>query len=138
MVLRWLIHPSTALTYHPLIQNNESAFNGEHGIYQSNSGDFPTIVGNYLHHNFAAGIHMNGDIRFKPGDGIISFGLIENNIILENGLGGGSGINMDGVSAIIVQNNLLYANHASVISLYEIKGAEGSSRNKGYKNTIVM
>ncbi|HJZ04796.1 MAG TPA: right-handed parallel beta-helix repeat-containing protein, partial [Patescibacteria group bacterium] len=103
----------TAFTYHPLIQKNESGYNGEHGIYQSNSGDFPTIVGNYLHHNFAAGIHMNGDIRFKPGDGIISYGIIENNIILENGLGGGSGINMDGVSDSIVQNNLLYDNHAS-------------------------
>ncbi|MBF8303038.1 MAG: Polysaccharide lyase [Candidatus Dadabacteria bacterium] len=128
----------TAFTYHPLIQNNESAFNGEHGIYQSNSGDFPTIVGNYLHHNFAAGIHMNGDKRFKPGDGIISYGIIENNIILENGLGGGSGINMDGVSDSIVQNNLLYDNHASGISLYAIDGAEGSSRNKIYNNTIVM
>src|SRR3989304_3316171 len=128
----------TAFTYHPLIQNNESAFNGEHGIYQSNSGDFPTIVGNYLHNNFAAGIHMNGDIRFKPGDGIISYGIIENNIILENGLGGGSGINMDGVSDSIVPNNPLYDNHATGISLYAIDGAEGSSRNKGYKNTIVM
>ena len=128
----------TAFTYHPLIQNNESGYNGEHGIYQSNSGDFPTIVGNYLHHNFAAGIHMNGDIRFKPGDGIISFGIIEDNIILENGLGGGSGINMDGVSDSIVQNNLLYDNHASGISLYAIDGAEGSSRNKVYNNTIVM
>ncbi|KRT66581.1 MAG: polysaccharide lyase, partial [Candidatus Dadabacteria bacterium CSP1-2] len=128
----------TAFTYHPLIQKNESGYNGEHGIYQSNSGDFPTIVGNYLHHNFAAGIHMNGDIRFKPGDGIISYGIIENNIILENGLGGGSGINMDGVSDSIVQNNLLYDNHASGISLYAIDGAEGSSRNKVYNNTIVM
>jgi len=30
-----------AFCYHPLIQNNESYSNGEHGIYQSNSGDFP-------------------------------------------------------------------------------------------------
>jgi hypothetical protein len=45
---------------------------------------------------------------------------------------------MDGVSDSIVQNNLLYDNHASGISLYAIDGAEGSSRNKIYNNTIVM
>jgi len=128
----------TAFTYHPVIQDNESAFNGEHGIYQSNSGDYPNIIGNFIHDNFAAGIHMNGDLRFKPGDGIISLGIIEDNIIWENGLGGGSGINMDGVSDSIVRNNLLYENHASGISLYAIDGAEGSSRNEIYNNTIVM
>ncbi len=127
-----------AFSYHPFIQNNDSYENGEHGIYQSNSGDFPTIVENELHHNFSAGIHVNGDIRFKPGDGIISFGLIEKNIIWENGNGGGSGINMDGASDSIVRNNLLYNNHASGISLYAIDGGEGSSRNKVYNNTIVM
>src|SRR6185503_750014 len=124
--------------YNPLIQNNESAFNGEHGIYQSNSGDFPTIRGNNLHHNFAAGVHMNGDRNFTPGDGIISFALVEKNVVWENGTGGGSGINCDGVSDSIIRNNLIYNNHASGISLYAIDGSEGSSRNKIYNNTIVM
>ncbi|HWO02254.1 MAG TPA: PKD domain-containing protein [Blastocatellia bacterium] len=129
-----------AFGYHPLIQNNESYSNGEHGIYQSNSGDFPTIRGNRLHHNFSAGLHMNGDRNFTPGDGIISFALVEKNIIWENGAppGGGSGINCDGVSDSLIRNNLLYNNHASGISLYGIDGAEGSSRNKVYNNTIVM
>lgn len=129
-----------AFCYHPLIQNNQSAGNGEHGIYQSNSGDYPTIRGNILHHNFSAGIHMNGDRNFTPGDGIISFALVEKNIIYENGAppGGGSGINCDGVSDSVIINNLLYNNHASGISLYAIDGAEGSSRNKVYNNTIVM
>lgn len=140
------VHNSTvtgiflAFCYHPLIQNNQSASNGEHGIYQSNSGDFPTIRGNTLHHNFSAGIHMNGDRNFTPGDGIISFALVEKNVIYENGAppGGGSGINCDGVSDSVIINNLLYNNHASGISLYAIDGAEGSSRNKVYNNTIVM
>lgn len=129
-----------AFCYHPLIQFNQSASNGEHGIYQSNSGDYPTIRGNILHHNFSAGIHMNGDRNFTPGDGIISFALVEKNIIYENGAppGGGSGINCDGVSDSVIINNLLYNNHASGISLYAIDGAEGSSRNKVYNNTIVM
>ena len=140
------VHNSTvtgiflAFCYHPLIQFNQSASNGEHGIYQSNSGDFPTIRGNTLHHNFSAGIHMNGDRNFTPGDGIISFALVERNVIYENGAppGGGSGINCDGVSDSVIINNLLYNNHASGISLYAIDGAAGSSRNKVYNNTIVM
>src|SRR5215472_4660003 len=127
-----------AFSDHPLIQNNETSFNGEHGIYDSNSADFPTIAGNRSHHNHAAGIHMNGDRNFTPGDGIISFALVEKNIIYENGTGGGSGINCDGVSDSIFRNNLLYNNHASGISLYAIDGAEGSSRNLVYNNTIVM
>jgi parallel beta-helix repeat protein len=140
------VHNSTvtgiflAFCYHPLIQNNESYSNGEHGIYQSNSGDFPTIRGNRCHNNFSAGIHMNGDRNFTPGDGIISFALVEKNIIWENGAppGGGSGINCDGVSDSVIRNNLLYSNHASGISLYATDGAEGSSRDKVYNNTIVM
>jgi len=129
-----------AFCYHPLIQFNQSAGNGEHGIYQSNSGDYPTIRGNILHHNFSAGIHMNGDRNFTPGDGVISFALVEKNVIYENGAppGGGSGINCDGVSDSVIINNLLYNNHASGISLYAIDGAEGSSRNKVFNNTIVM
>src|SRR5437588_10982227 len=127
-----------AFSDHPLIQNNESAFNGQNGIYDSNSGDFPTIRGNRSHHNHAAGIHMNGDRTQTPGDGIISFAVVEKNIIFENGVGGGSGINCDGVSDSIFRNNLLYNNHASGISLYAIDGTEGSSRNKVYNNTIVM
>lgn len=129
-----------AFGYHPLIQDNESFSNGEHGIYQSNSGDFPTIRGNKLHHNFSAGLHMNGDRNFTPGDGIISFALVEKNTVWENGAppGGASGINCDGVSDSLIRNNLLYNNHASGISLYGIDGAEGSSRNKVYNNTIVM
>jgi copper-binding protein NosD/S-layer family protein len=129
-----------AFSYHPLIQFNQSSNNGEHGIYQSNSGDYPTIRGNNLHHNFNAGIHMNGDRNFTPGDGIISFALVEKNVIYENGAppGGASGINCDGVSDSLIVNNLLYNNHASGISLYATDGAEGSSRNKVYNNTIVM
>jgi parallel beta-helix repeat protein len=122
----------------PTIQNNESSFNGEHGIYDSNSGDHPAIRANRSHDNHAAGIHMNGDLSQQPGDGIISFALVEMNIIYGNGVGGGSGINCDGVSDSIFRNNLIYNNHASGISLYAIDGAEGSSRNLVYNNTIVM
>jgi hypothetical protein len=72
------------------------------------------------------------------GDGIISYGLVEGNIIYENGLGGGSGINMDGVTHTLVRNNLLYDNHASGISLYQIDGGSGSHDNRVFNNTILM
>jgi parallel beta-helix repeat protein len=109
----------------------------EHGIYISNSSDYPTIRGNRLHHNNGCGLHMNGDISMG-GDGIISYALIENNIIYENGTGGGSGINMDGVTNSLIRNNLLYNNHASGISIYQIDGGSGSHDNRVLNNTILM
>lgn len=109
----------------------------EHGIYISNSSDYPTIRRNTLHHNNGCGLHMNGDISMG-GDGIISFGLVERNVIYENGYGGGSGINMDGVTDTIVRNNLLYDNHASGISIYQIDGGSGSQDNRILNNTILM
>ncbi|MGE0887004.1 MAG: right-handed parallel beta-helix repeat-containing protein [Blastocatellales bacterium] len=122
---------------HPTLQFNELSFNSEHGLYHSNSADYPTIRGNRLHHNANAGIHINGDLS-QGGDGIISFGLIEKNVIWENGTGGGSGINCDGLSDSIIRNNLLYANHASGISLYAIDAAAGASRNQVLHNTIIQ
>jgi len=127
----------TAFSNHVLIQNNESDHNGEHGVYQSNSSVYPTIRGNRSHHNHAAGIHMNGDLS-QGGVGLVQFATVESNVIWENGVGGGSGINYDGVDSSMFRNNLLYNNHASGISLYAIDGAHGSRNNKVYNNTIVM
>ena len=127
----------TSFSDHVTIQFNESYDNHEHGIYHSNSGDYPVIRGNRSHHNDGCGIHMNGD-RNMGGDGLISHALVERNIIWENGRAGGSAINCDGVSDSVIRNNLCYNNHASGISLYAIDGAEGSSRNQVYHNTVVM
>lgn len=121
-----------------LIENNVASHSGlEHGIYVSNSGDRPVIRGNTVFGNYANGIHMNGDLS-QGGDGIISGALVENNIIYDNGVGGGSGINADGVQNSRFQNNVLYNNHASGISLYRIDGAAGSNNNVVVNNTIVM
>ncbi len=119
------------------IENNETHDSiDEHGIYVSNSGDRPIIRGNLVYDNHANGIHMNGD-KSQGGDGLISGALVERNVIHGNGAGGGSGINMDGVTDSRVQNNLLYDNHASGISLYRIDGAAGSSGNTVVNNTII-
>lgn len=128
----------TDFSDYTLVEDSESYGAAlEHGIYISNSSDYPTIRRNRLHHNHGCGLHMNGDISMG-GDGIISFGLVEDNIIFENGLGGGSAINMDGVTDTVVRNNLLYDNHASGISLYQIDGGSGSTNNRVLNNTILM
>ena len=121
-----------------LIENNVmSRSQAEHGIYVSNSGDRPVIRKNVVFGNRANGIHMNGDVS-QGGDGIISGALVEDNTIFDNGLGGGSGINCDGVQSSIFRNNLLYNNHASGISLYQIDAAQPARDNQILNNTIVM
>lgn len=128
----------TDFSDYTLIENCESYGAGrEHGIYISNSSDYPTIRGNRLHHNYACGLHMNGDASMG-GDGLISGALVEQNIIYANGQGGGSAINMDGVTGSVVRNNLLYDNHAGGISLYQIDGAACSRDNGVWNNTVVM
>ncbi len=133
---RWGIF--TDFSDYTTVENSESyGASDEHGIYISNSSDYPTIRGNRLHHNAACGLHMNGDISMG-GDGIISEATVEDNIIYENGTSGGSGINMDGVTNSIIRNNLLYNNHASGISIYQIDGGSGSHDNQVLNNTILM
>lgn len=120
-----------------VIENNLCMYSQqEHGIYFSNSADHPIIRYNTCHHNNANGIHMNGD-ESMGGDGLITDATVECNIIYENGIGGGSGINCDGVAESRIFNNLLYMNHASGISLYCIDASAGSYNNKIYNNTII-
>lgn len=121
-----------------LIEENATSRSGdEHGIYVSNSGDRPVIRNNLIWGNHANGIHMNGDASMG-GDGLISDALVENNIIWDNGEGGGSGINMDGVQYSLVRNNLIFTTQASGISLYRIDGAEGSNNNRVLNNTVLV
>jgi hypothetical protein len=121
-----------------LIEDNDcSGSVAEHGIYVGNSGDRPVIRGNRIWSNNANGIHMNGDI-YQGGDGIISNAVVEENVIWDNGRAGGSGINCDGVQDSRIQNNLVYAAHASGISLYQIDGGGPSSGNVVVANTVVV
>src|SRR6516225_231832 len=121
-----------------LIQDNETSRSvQQHGIYVSNTSYRPVVRLNVSWGNHANGIHFNGDA--SEGDvGIISGALVERNIIYDNGAGGGSGINCDGVQNSIFQNNLLYNNHASGISLYDIDAAAGSIDNIIVNNTIIV
>jgi uncharacterized protein (TIGR03382 family) len=121
-----------------LVENNDcSGSIDEHGVYVSNSADRPVVRGNILWSNNANGLHMNGD-ESMGGDGVIEDALVEGNVIFDNGTGGGSGINCDGCQRAVIRNNLLYGNHASGISLYDIDAAEGSKDNLIVNNTIVQ
>jgi parallel beta-helix repeat protein len=121
-----------------LIENNIASNSiDQHGIYVGNSGDRPVIRGNTIFGNNANGIHMNGDIS-QGGDGIISNATVEDNVIFDNGVGGGSGINCDGVQDSLIRNNLIYDEHASGISLYQIDGGGPSTGNRVLNNTVLI
>jgi len=133
---RWGIF--TGFTNDILIENNSCSFSeDEHGIYVSNSSDRPIIRNNHSFNNNGCGIHMNGDISMGD-DGIISNAVVEGNIIHDNGYGGGSAINMDGVQDSEIFNNLIYNNHATGIAMYQIDGGDGSKNNKVYNNTVIQ
>jgi parallel beta-helix repeat protein len=131
----------SAFSDHLLIENNVSASNPEHGFYLSNSGDFATVRNNISHHNASSGIQFNADRSqdYPDGhkDGRMVSNLIEKNVIYENGLAGAAALNMDGLFDSTIQNNLLYDNHATGISLHGLD-APGSSNNKVYNNTVIQ
>ena len=127
----------TGFAEHCTIEHNTcSGSIDQHGIYFSNSADDPVIRYNHCFDNHDNGIHMNGDISLG-GDGTISNAQVYGNIIHDNGTGGGSGINCDGVINSVFYDNLLYGNHASGISLYQIDGGVPSTGNKVFNNTII-
>jgi parallel beta-helix repeat protein len=133
---RWGIF--TGFTDDLTLENNTCSYSeDEHGIYVSNSSDRPIIRNNHSFNNNGCGIHMNGDISMG-GDGIISNAIVEGNIIHDNGYGGGSAINMDGVQNSEIFNNLIYNNHATGIAMYQIDGSDASKNNKVYNNTIIQ
>lgn len=128
----------TGFSENIIIENNVCSRSvQQHGIYFSNSADNPIIRNNICWGNNDCGIHMNGDVSMG-GDGIISNALVEKNIIYNNGIGGGSGINCDGVQNSHLQNNLLYNNHASGISLYLIDAGDAAKNNIIANNTILQ
>jgi hypothetical protein len=101
----------------------------EHGIYISNSSDRAVIAGNTVHHNYACGIQINADPSMG-GDGISSDCLVENNIVYENGRGGGAAINLSSVRDSLIQNNMIYKNYAGGIAAWDDdQGSQWGSQN---------
>jgi len=127
----------TGFTDDLLLENNICSNSiDEHGIYVSNSSDRSIIRYNICHHNHGGGIQINADAS-QGGDGISTDPEIYSNIIYENGVGGGAGINLDGVQSALIYNNLLYQNHATGISLFQEDGAQPSIDATIVYNTII-
>jgi hypothetical protein len=121
-----------------LIEKNECYGSvQQHGIYVSNSGDRPVVRGNRVHDNHDSGIQLNADLS-QGGDGLITGALIEDNVIYNNGAGGGGSINLDGVQDSIVRNNLLYNNLNTGIVNYQGDGAAGPKGMQVLNNTVVQ
>ena len=116
---------------------NITSHNGEHGIYVGGTCTNPVVRKNVSFGNNASGIQLNGGTGGGAGDGIITGALVEQNYIYDNGRGGASGLNLDGVQQSVIRNNLLVNNHASGISLYKICGAEGPKDDLVINNTVV-
>lgn len=125
-----------AFVDHATVVGVNSHHNGEHGIYLSNSGDNFTVERNHLHHNERCGVHLNGDLS-QGGDGVISYGSIDANLIEGNGTEGCSGINLDGVTDTTISNNVIVENHATGVAVFQQDGALCSRRITIVNNTIV-
>lgn len=120
------------------IENNVCSRSAtDDGIYVAHKADFPRIYRNVCWGNNASGIHLNGGVSLT-GDYVISQAYVSNNIIYENGLAGGSGINCDGVQSAYIANNLLYNNHGNGISLCQVDAGAASSGNRICNNTVVQ
>ena len=124
---------------------DDNPYRGQRELRQRRARHLPLAIvatvlfvrGNRLLSNNNCGLHINGDLE-QGEDGIISDGLIENNVISENGEGGCAGINFDGVTDVIVRNNLLTENHAGGIAIFQQNGAVCSQNIQVINNTIVQ
>jgi hypothetical protein len=108
----------------------------EHGIYLSNSTDHAVVRGNRCYNNARCGIQFNGDPAIPGGDGVMSFNLIEGNILHDNG----NCLNLTCVADSVVRNNLFYGQKTKAIALWDtLAGFEYSSkRNVIINNTFIM
>jgi len=105
----------------------------EHGIYISNSSDSASIRGNIVHHNYASGIQINADPSMGD-DGISTDCLIENNLVYENGRGGGAAINLASVRQSTIRNNMIYNNYAGGIAAWD----DGQGSQWGSRDLVIL
>jgi hypothetical protein len=127
---RWGIF--TAWAAELTLENNECHNNRrEHGIYVSNGGDNPCIIGNRCYDNGGCGIQINTD------RGTIHGAILEKNILWDNNKSGGQSINFDGVAQAVVRNNVIIIDRRNGIALYQIDGGEISHDNLIVNNTFI-
>lgn len=115
----------------------------QHGIYHSNSGDNVKILDNYITNFDGCAVHFNADLSMGGADGVYGDGVISNveisrNFFANNGVKGGSAINLDGVDGGVINNNILLNNLSAGISLFKHDGAYGTKNMVIERNLIIM
>ncbi len=108
----------------------------EHGIYLSNSTDHAVVRRNHCYNNTKCGIQFNGDPFIPGGDGVMSYNLIEGNILHDNF----TNFNVTCVADSIIRNNLFYGSNTKIMALWDtLAGYEYSSKNNVIiNNTFIM
>jgi hypothetical protein len=120
-----------------LVEDNECyGSKKEHGIYLSNSTDHAVVRRNHCYNNGRCGIQFNGDPNIPGGDGIMSFNLIEGNVLHDNQ----NSLNLTCVADSLVRNNLFYHQNTKAIALWDtLAGYEYSAkRNLIINNTVIV
>jgi len=114
------------------IENNTTHDNSEHGIYNSNSGDYGCNRGNAIYSNVGASIQNNADWS-SGGDGIMDYWVHERNLCHDNG----NGLNFSGLEWSTARNNLLYKVGKGV-TYYGGSCAVTANNNRFVNNTVVL
>lgn len=137
----------TAFANNIIVKYNILSRSGsQHGLYISNTSTGADIERNESFGNAGCGMHFNGDASQSIPDGFPTnqaFGVsthhyIAYNYIHDNSTSGGAGLNFDGVQDSLVENNILFNNHASGVAIFMIDAAAPSKNNTLRNNTIVM
>lgn len=112
---------------------------GQHGIYVANSADSPVVRDNVSFDNAQAGIQINADPEL-PGDGVIRYAVVENNVLYGNGRKGSAALNLASVQDSKIVGNLIYRNFAQGIASWDDEAGEryGCKNNVYLNNTVVM
>jgi len=108
------------------------------GILITAGSDGGAVVGNRVFDNFSRGIVLEGDKTAPGSDGVVTGARVEGNTLLGHGHGGGASLELDGVTASTVVNNLVYKAHADAIGLGTGNAAAGSTANVLVNNTVLV
>lgn len=105
---------SSSLCYDCLLEYSSSVESEDHGIYWTNHQDGSIIRGNLVTRADGACLQLNADPETNDPthpfeDGIMSDGLVENNVFVDCGNeAGGAALNLAGVRDTVFRNNLMY------------------------------
>jgi hypothetical protein len=108
-----------------------------HGLYLANSGDRCIVRNNVITHNASAGIAIGGDNKSDQ-DGIVTGTLIEDNVVISNGVDRSASIVLDGAVATVLRNNVIAKGGGAGVTLQHKYGGAASTGTLLEHNTIVL